>query len=73
MVVDTVAASALWGRIGASILMFASVALSYFGYEFAAEDQTALFKAISALLGAVGGLLAIISKVRETKRLAASQ
>ena len=70
MAVDTVAASALWGRIGASILMFLSVILGYFGYEFAAEDQTVLFESISAIFGVIAGFMAVISKIRESKRIA---
>ena len=63
--------SALWGRIGAGILIFAGLALNFFGYDFDTGDQGTTNQLVSMILEGLGGLLALWSKVRETKRVTA--
>ena len=66
---DSNAVSLFWGRIGAAILLLISVALQGFGYTFGAEDQAAVYDAISSILAA-GALIQItISKVRESRKV----
>jgi uncharacterized protein YbgA (DUF1722 family) len=67
---DSWIASAIWGRVGAAILALASFVLGYFGYTLAAEDQAAAYDLISAFLAGMAGLMALLSKVRETKKKA---
>ena len=66
---DTNIVSVLWGRIGAAILIAASLILGSLGYTFAEEQQQAAFEIVSGLLAGFAGLQVIISKVRETKKI----
>ena len=66
---DSNVVSLFWGRIGAAVLLLISVALQGFGYTFGAEDQAAVYDAISSILAA-GALIQItISKVRESRKV----
>ena len=66
---DSNTVSLFWGRIGAAVLLLTSVALQGFGYTFGAEDQAAIYDAISSLLAA-GALIQItMSKVRESRKV----
>lgn len=65
---DTLVASALWGRIGSAVLVLASVVLGGYGIEFSDEEQAAAYEAVSAILGSIGALMALVSKWRETVR-----
>ena len=61
--------SLFWGRIGAAILLLISVALQGFGYTFGAEDQAAVYDAISSVLAAVALIQITFSKIRESKKV----
>lgn len=67
--IDPLWLSVVWGRVGAAVLILASVILSAFGFVFDVDDQAALFEAISIALGALGAVLAMVSKVRESKKV----
>jgi hypothetical protein len=59
-------------RTWASIFMIVAIAAQYFGYEFDADlqDQSAgmVTDAITYVSGAVGAILGIWSKVKESKK-----
>lgn len=57
---DTWIASAIYGRVGAAIWTIAAVALG-----LSADQAEAGNAAVTAILGGVGALLAIVSKLRE--------
>ena len=61
--------SALWGRIGAAVLALLAFVLGIFGYSMGPEDVSTATKLITALFAGIGGLLALISKIRETKKV----
>lgn len=65
---DPTILSLLWGRIGAAVLALAAFGLGLLGYSLTAEDQAGLSGIITTALTGVAGLLAIISKVRESKK-----
>jgi len=65
---DTWVASALWGRVGASVLVLASVVLGAWGVEFSGEEQAAAYESVAAILASIGALMALVSKWRETQR-----
>ena len=65
---DSLPASLLWGRIGGSVLVLAGVVLSYCGIEFGAEDQEQAYNGVALILSTVGGLMALVSKLRERHR-----
>jgi len=67
--VDPLWLSIVWGRVGAAVLILASVVLSAFGYVYDVDAQASTFEAVSAALGALGAVLAIVSKVREGKKV----
>lgn len=60
--------SALWGRLGAFIWIILSMVMGYFGYTVSEEDQRVGYELVSAIFGAIGGILVLWSKVRSTKR-----
>ena len=66
---DTTTVSLFWGRIGAAVLLLTSVALQGFGYTFGAEDQAAVYDAISSILAAVALIQITFSKIRESKKV----
>lgn len=63
--------SALWGRIGAAILLLVSFGLQQFGYEFTPDEQASFFDVIGSVIKDFGLLIAaamaIMSKFRENK------
>lgn len=65
---DSWGASLIWGRIGAAVLIMASLGLQYFGFTFSAEDQATAFKTISELLAGLAAIMVVISKVRSSKK-----
>ena len=70
MKVDSLAMSLVWGRVGAAVLALLSFILGLFGYTMGAEEQAAAYEIISSVLAGLAGVLAIVSKIRESKRLA---
>ena len=66
---DSNTVSLFWGRIGAAVLLLISVALQGFGYTFGAEDQAAVYDAISSILAAVALIQITFSKIRESKKV----
>lgn len=65
---DPVVISVVWGRLGAAILALVAFLLGIFGYTLAPDDQASLSEVIGALLAGVASVLAIASKVRESKK-----
>lgn len=53
----------IWG----GIITVLAVALGAFGYTLSGDDQSALVEIVSAIGGAVGGLLAIYGRVKASK------
>jgi len=66
---DSWIVSTVWGRIGAGVLALGAFVLGIFGYTLSPEDQQTSLALITALIAGVGGMLAIISKVRESKKV----
>lgn len=66
MKTDTWVASAIYGRVGAAIWTLIAV-----GFGLSAEDADMGNKAIIAILGGIGVLLTIVSKVREKMKASA--
>jgi len=66
---DSWVVSALWGRIGAAVLALLAFVFGIFGYSMGAEDVGSANEVITAILTGVAGLLALISKIRETKKV----
>jgi hypothetical protein len=60
--------SAIWGRIGAAVLCLVAFALGLLGYTFGPEDIESTEALITSILAGVGGVLAIASKIRESKK-----
>lgn len=65
---DSWIVSMFWGRLGAAILALVAFLLGIWGYSLSKEDQEVAFTLISSILAGVGGLLAVISKIREGKK-----
>ena len=61
-------ASMVWGRIGAAVLCLAAFFLGIFGYSVTPEDLETTEALIASILAGVGGALAIVSKIRESKK-----
>ncbi len=61
--------SMVWGRIGAAVLALFAFVLGIFGYSMGAEDVGAANEMIMAVISGIAGLLALISKIRETKKV----
>lgn len=65
---DPVGISLIWGRVGAAVLALVAFGLGMIGYTISAEDQASLSNIITTILAGLAGLLAIVSKVRESKK-----
>lgn len=57
------ASKTIWG----GLITLLSVVLSVLGYQMTTEDQEILVAAITAIMGSVGGLLAIWGRVKASK------
>lgn len=68
MATDSWAASAIWGRVGAAILAFVALILGYFGYSMGEEERAAAYEVVATILTGISGVLALVSKVRESKK-----
>jgi len=68
MKTDSWAASAIWGRVGAAILALIAFILGLFGYTLGPEDQVLAYELVSTVLAGVAGVLALVSKIRESKK-----
>ena len=68
---DSFIASVVWGRLGAALLMIIAFGLSVFGYTLSTDDQAALNGIITAGIAGVATIINIVSKMRETKKVAA--
>jgi len=66
---DSWIVSVVWGRIGAGALALGAFVLGLVGYTLSPEDQQTALALVTALIAGVGGMLAIISKVRESKKV----
>jgi len=62
---DSFKASAIWGRVGASILCIIALALGFFGYQMEATEQAAMVEAVGLILTGLAAILAFVSKIRE--------
>ncbi len=60
--------SLVWGRLGAAVLTLAAAGLGAIGYTMGPEEIATAETLITSILAGVGGMLAIISKVRESKK-----
>lgn len=69
MKVDSIALSAIWGRVGAVICAALAILLGLLGYNMDEADQKALYDLISMIFTAVAGFLALVSKIREAKKV----
>lgn len=67
---DSLAASLIWGRIGAAVLALVAFILGLFGYSMSADEQAAAVSLIGAIITAIAGALALVSKIRERSRVA---
>jgi len=65
---DSWIVSVFWGRLGAAILGLLAFILGIWGYSLTKEDQESAFALITAIITGVGGTLALISKIRESKK-----
>ena len=65
---DSWIASLVWGRIGAAILILVAAGLSFFGVDVSPEDTTNANDLIAGILAGIGGLMVLISKIRESLR-----
>jgi len=65
---DSWVISVFWGRLGAAILGLLAFILGIWGYSLTKEDQESAFALITAIITGVGGTLALISKIRESKK-----
>jgi len=66
---DSWIVSAVWGRIGAGVLALGAFVLGIFGYTLSPEEQQTGLVLVTGLIAGVGGMLAIVSKVRESKKV----
>ena len=66
---DSWIVSALWGRLGAAALTLVAAGLGALGYAVTPEEQETTFALVSSILAAIGGLLVVISKIREQGKL----
>jgi len=65
---DSWPASLIWGRIGAAVLGLAAFVLGYYGYNVGVEDTEAAYELVAGILAGIGGILALISKIREGRK-----
>jgi hypothetical protein len=65
---DGFIASLVWGRIGAAVLCMAAFVLSAIGVDFGVEEQANVNELVGGILAGIAGLLAIVSKLRESKK-----
>jgi len=66
---DSWIVSVFWGRLGAAILGLLAFVLGIWGYSLTKEDQESAFALITAGITGAGGILALISKIREGKKV----
>lgn len=66
---DPTMLSLIWGRVGAAVLALVAFGLGLLGYSLTPEDQTTLSGIVGTVLAGIAGVLAIISKVRESKKV----
>lgn len=66
---DSWIVSVIWGRIGAAILCIVAFVLGALGYTFAPEDIETTEALVTSVLSGIGGVLVIVSKVRESKKI----
>jgi len=64
---DSWIASLVWGRIGAAVLVLVAAGLSLFGYQVSPEETTAVYELVASILGSIGGIMVIVSKIRERR------
>ena len=64
---DSWIASLIWGRIGAAVLVLIAAGLSLFGYSVSPEETNLAYELVAGILAGVGGILALISKIREQR------
>lgn len=57
------------GRIGAAILALMALILDILGYSFGPEDMQTAYDLITAIIAGVAGIFALISKIRESKKI----
>ena len=65
---DSFKASLIWGRIGAGVLALVAFGLGIAGYTMTPEDQETAYMLVSSLIAGVAGVMAFVSKMRESKK-----
>ena len=60
------ASTTVWG----GLVAVAAAILGFFGYTIAEADQAAIVDAVASAAGLIGGLIAIVGRVRASKRIA---
>jgi len=65
---DSFKASLIWGRIGAGVLSIVALVLGFVGYQMTPEDQASAYALVSSLIAGVAGVMAFVSKIRESKK-----
>lgn len=66
---DSWIVSAIWGRIGAAIIALVAFALGTVGYVVTPDDQEAAYTLVAGILAGIAGVLALVSKIRESKKV----
>ena len=66
---DSWIVSVFWGRLGAAILGLLAFVLGLWGYTLTKEDQDSAVVLITTIITGVGAVLALISKLRESKKV----
>ena len=59
------ASKGVWG----GLIAVAAGLLAVFGYSISPADQVQLVNLVAGLISAIGGILAIIGRIRATKRI----
>jgi len=60
------ASTTIWG----GLVAMTAAGLGFLGYAFGAEDQAQVVEWATGLAGMAGGLIAIVGRVRASKRIA---
>lgn len=66
---DSWIVSLVWGRIGASVLALVAFGLGMAGYQMDMDQQKMVFDVIASIFAGGAGILSIVSKVRESKKV----
>jgi len=65
---DSIAVSAVKGRVGVAIISLIGFGLSLAGYDLNAEMQSQLSEILVTIITGVSTIISIYSKIRETRK-----